>query len=122
MITNKKLFKKRIGRILVIIYYMFFMIQIVMQIPYLTFGYKMMYLCGAIIGLGVKVIIIIVYWYIFKTRYVIQDRKVKIIQFVMGFFLVMIALLAVPINISIFETFIVVSISIILINDYKISL
>ncbi|WP_432665285.1 hypothetical protein R9X47_03320 [Wukongibacter baidiensis] len=118
MRDNKNL--KKFGDLVLFSYFGVCTLLLVLRIPELTLIKKIVFLIGAIIGFGLKVVIILMYWYIIKTKYVNEEKKIKLTHIIIGALLVMLA--AQSSGLNFIETFVFISIGIILRNGYKISL
>lgn len=111
--------KNKLSNILFLGYFLSIFIMIILQIPESGIIETLIFLTGAIIGVAIKTIIIILYWYTIMPRYINEDNKISIIQLSVGILLVLLAFCV--FDCSFIETFIILSIVIILREDYHIS-
>ena len=111
--------KNKLSNILFLGYFLSIFIMIILQIPETGTIETLIFLTGAIIGVAIKTIIIILYWYTIMPRYINEDNKISIIQLSVGILLVLLAFCV--FDCSFIETFIILSIVIILKEDYHIS-
>lgn len=112
------LLKNKISNLLLIWYFSIIGVGLI-RLPTGTATEKIFCLLGLVTGFAFKIVIILIYWYIFMTRYIKVDNKINIIQLIMGILLVSLAY-PYSLNFSFIEAFIILSIAIILKKDYHI--
>lgn len=75
-----------------------------------------MFVLGTVMGFGIRIMLIMIFWQTIMPRYIKKNNKINMAQLVVGVFLIMLALSS--INTSFFETYIIISIVIILKKNY----
>jgi len=114
-----KLEKRKIGNNILLAYCGFSMTATVLRLPDLSLIEKFVFLMGKLVGFGIPVIITLAYWFIMKTRYLKEGNTVSVGQLFLGFLLV--AAAGAMYSINFVQTFIILSIVIILRDGYKVS-
>lgn len=110
--------KKRIGNILFIGYISLYIVLRILHIHDYSIMRNIIFVVGEVMGFGIKIMVIIVFWQTIMIRYIKKNNRINIIQLVVGVFLIMLALSS--ITTGFIETYIVISIVIILKKNYHI--
>ncbi|MCT4542430.1 MAG: hypothetical protein N4A63_02675 [Vallitalea sp.] len=117
------IFKNRLGNSVLICYVLLYITILIVQTMNMPFDSikKMGWFLGALIGIVIRFSIIFLYWYLMKVKYIKEDKRIDIIQLLIGSLLVMISFSPfIYFNLSFIITFIVLSIVIILNEGYYI--
>lgn len=117
----KELFNVKLGNIILIVYIIVSILVRIMNISNESNSFSLILIFGLLLGIALRIIGVIIFWKSILVRHIYDKNRISIIPIIIGYLLILLAISPLSIHNNGFtESYIVISIAIILNNKYHV--